>query len=253
MRTRFGLLMAVMAAVAALALPAESRQQAAQAGPIRVLFLIGGASHDWEGMSAVLVRILEASGDFRVTLTGDRDYLAPEKVKDFDTLLFFTQGGELSEAQRKGLLGFVKRGGGFVGLHSATATFKTSDDYWELVGGRFTTHSFREFEVKCEDPSHPVTRVFSSFRVTDEDYHHTFKPGVVLQVLATREGDPTMWTRQYGRGRVIINTLGHDARAWNNRVFQTLAFRSVYWAAGREPKPMPAGLFRAEAAKNQGS
>ncbi len=205
----------------------------------RVLFLTGGCCHDWDGVAPILEDILRSSGDFEVTLTQDRDYLTAPEVNRFDVLLFYTQGGDITPAQREGLLGFVKKGGGLVGLHGATASFKTSDEYWELVGGRFTTHTHKVFEVFCADPSHPITAGFAPFKIYDEDYNHNFKDKNI-HVLAKRDGDvPVMWTRDYGKGRVFINALGHDAGVFNNRTFQTVTVRGLYWAARRNPKPLP--------------
>jgi len=209
--------------------------------PIRVLFLKGGASHDWDSLAPILVDLLKLSGDFNVTTTKDRGLLTRPAIDNYDVIAFYTQGGDLHEDQKNGLQSFLARSGGIVGLHSATATFKTSAWWWKLVGGRFKGHTCREYEVECTAPAHPVTRCFSKLKVKDEDYSNDFYPGADIHVLARRvdSGDPVIWTRQAGHGRVIVNTLGHDIGVWSNRTFQTLCFRMFYWACGREPKPLP--------------
>lgn len=203
--------------------------------PIRTLVLIGGASHDFEGLTPILMDLLERSGDFAITLSRDRADLRPESLERHDLLVMHTQGGDLEGEQREGLLGFVTRGGGLVGVHSGTATFKTSDDFWKLVGGRFTTHKRRDFEVRPVG-RHEITAGLRPFSVFDEDYNHDFHPEAKIEVIAERDNAvPVMWTRKYGDGRVFINALGHFREVWDNRNFQIATVRGCYWAARRTP------------------
>lgn len=236
-RVRGGLLVLALITLAGGVRAASSSPQ----GPVRVLFVTGGCCHDWANLPPILINPMQASGVFKVTLTQDRDMLIPEKIKDFDLVVFYTQGGDITEQQKKGLLGFVRRGGGFVGIHGATATWKTSDDYWSLVAGRFDGHGKKRlFDVDIVDRRSPITRDISKLRVMDEDYTHKFYPGDAFHVLARREGKyPCIWTREYGKGRVFINVLGHDALTWYNPDFQTITIRGMLWAAGRPVKDIP--------------
>lgn len=209
--------------------------------PIRVLFVTGGEFHDWVNLPPILIKPMEGSGDFEVTLTQDRDALIAQRIRGFDIVAFYTQGGEITQQQKDGLLSFVRRGGGFVGIHGATATWKTSDDYWSLVAGRFDGHGKkRAFDVLITDKTNPITRGIKKLSVVDEDYGHVFYPGDSFHVLALREGKyPAIWTRMYGKGRVFVNVLGHDSKTWNDPDFQRINLRAMYWAAGRAVKDIP--------------
>lgn len=239
---RLGCLVVALSAMACCAAGASDKRADPPAGgrKLNVLFLKGGASHDFEGLPPLLANMLRRTGNFDVTLTGDWGYLEPERIRPFHVLVMYTQGGELSEKQKEGLLEWVAAGGGMVGIHGATATFKQSEDYWKLVGGRFIGHDYLDFEVLNREPDHPITRFFTRFTVKDEDYRHDFHPDAKIHPLAVRlDGQPVMWTREYGRGRVFINALGHDAGVFNNRNFQVATVRGVYWAAGYAPGPVP--------------
>ena len=203
--------------------------------PAKALVITGGCCHDWDNLAPIFADILRQTGDFEVTVTKDRNALLEPEIKQFDVVLFYSQGGDVIPAQIAGLTGFVRRGGGFVGLHAATATFKPSMEYWKMIGGRFERHDTRRvFTVKCVDPNHPITRLFKNMTVYDEDFAHRFHPDSPVHVLATRDNDvPSVWVRDYGKGRVYINALGHDLNTWSQRDFVLLNLRAVYWAAKR--------------------
>ncbi len=87
-------LLAVMVAVGVFA--------AAQAnGKVKVLFLRGGGVHDWKNNPPILTAILEKTGDFDVTYTENLDDLK-ERIKQFDIVIQYTTGLQLTEGQEKG-------------------------------------------------------------------------------------------------------------------------------------------------------
>jgi type 1 glutamine amidotransferase len=43
-----------------------------------------------------------------------------------------------------------------------------------------------------------------------------------------------MWTREFGRGRIFYNSLGHDLATWQNETWQRLVIQGIQWAAGRK-------------------
>ena len=53
----------------------------------------------------------------------------------------------MSDAEKTALLNFVRVGGGFLGVHSATDTFYTWPDCLDLIGGYFNGHPWQSGEV----------------------------------------------------------------------------------------------------------
>jgi type 1 glutamine amidotransferase len=208
----------------------------AAADPIKVLFVTGGGYHDFENLPPILVSLLDTTGDFEVTLTKDLSELT--KLDPYDAVMFYTQGGELTRAQERGLWDFVDKGGGYVGIHCATDSFKDSDKYWQLTGGRFTGHGSGTFQVKIVQggPVPQITRGINDFWITDETYNHEFHKKSFVQVLARRaDNEPVAWVQQQNEGRVFVTGLGHDKHAWGNEGFQRLVVSGLYWAAGKTP------------------
>jgi len=220
---------------AAVACPGGQKRAAQK---INVLFLIGGGVHDHEGLSAILKKDLEDTGRFNVTITQDLNKLTDLSKPNVDVLLQYTTGLELSPAEEQGLTQYVAGGGGWVGIHSASDSFKNSDAYWKMVGGRFSGHGHGTFTVHYTATRHEAVRGLSDFEITDEDYRHAFHKDAKILVLARRpkDGDPAVWVQYYGKGRVFYTGLGHGKPAWENPGFKALVIRGITWAAGRPPE-----------------
>jgi type 1 glutamine amidotransferase len=212
----------------------------ASSGKIKVLFVRRGG-HDWKGLSPLLVDVMHKTGDFEVTLSEDLNDFTAERIKAYDVAMYTGSGTNFTDAnQEKGLCDFVRGGGGYVGIHSATDAFKKSDAYWELVGGRFAGHGGGKFKVYIHDHDHPVTKGLEDFEIQDETYRHRYHLNLVMRSLIRmdrgKERQSMGWVQPYGKGRVFYTSLGHGREAWANPHFQRLVVRGAYWAAGRKPK-----------------
>jgi len=214
-----------------------------------VLLIVGGLHHPFASCGALFKAFVEATGRYTVTVTEDRDALKAGALQGVDAVAVYTQGGELTREQSQGLTGFVRQGGAFVGLHSATASWKTDDAYIDMVGGVFAQHGrVMEFPVTIVDHESMITQRIGDFRIVDEFYTlDRFDPHAV-QVLAkaTWRGVeyPMAYTKAYGDGRVYYLALGHDERAFTHPAFQKLTVRGLDWSLGRESKPpLKAGVI----------
>jgi len=231
---RKALVCAAAVALIAILLPATA---ARKPKPAKVLFLVGGGFHDYKSLPPILADKLNATGDFQVTITEDRNELTAPKINKYDVALFYTQGGEITPEQEKGLTDFVSKGKGWVGIHSASDSFTNSDAYWNMVGGRFSGHGGGDFHVKIVTQRLDVSRGLTGFDVNDDEtYDHKFHKDAKIIAFARREpgGEPAAWIRFYEEGRVFYTGLGHGQPTWENPAFQKLMIRGMYWAAGRK-------------------
>ncbi|NLN78565.1 MAG: ThuA domain-containing protein [Armatimonadetes bacterium] len=201
----------------------------------KVLFLVGGPFHDNPELYPIVQNLLQATGEFTVTVSRDLDQFKPENIKNYDLVIMYSTRLTPTPQQEKGLIDFVSNGKGFVGIHSATDTFLDSDAYWKMVGGRFTTHGNELFKVNMTGKSHPIVKGMSAFEIKDESYCHNYNPDAKMIVLARRDKDsePVAWVQYYGRGRVFVTSLGHDKVAWDNAGFQKLVLNGSRWATFR--------------------
>jgi len=224
-----------------------------EAAPKRVLFLTHSAGFrhgSIEVARRVMDQVAQRTEKLEVVSTEDLAMLAPERIREFDVLFFFTSGElALSTAQKSGLLEFVREGKGFGGAHSATDTLYTWPEYGELIGGYFDGHPWtQEAGIDIEDPDHPASRHLSpSFRILEEFYQFrswSRESVRVLMTLDTTTIDPAAqgvnradgdfalaWVRDFGRGRVFYTALGHFDETWLDARFQRTLEQALLWLA----------------------
>ena len=244
----------VVLAAAALAILAAPPPAAAQTAPARVLYLTQSAAFAHPVLphsEAVFTRIAKESGHVDLTVSRDASTLNAATLAEYDAVVFFTTGElPMDDAQKAALLAWVRGGGAFVGVHSATDTFYEWPGYLALVGGYFDGHPWhQEVTVRVEDGQHPATRhLGESFRIHDEIYQHRdWSRGNVDVLLSLDVGSVDMnapnirrddrdfalaWTREEGAGRVFYTALGHRPEVWDDPRFQTHLLQGIAWAIG---------------------
>ncbi len=121
---KFTQLIALIATFVAL-LPLASGR--AQDRPARILYFTHSAGYRHEVIPAsreILKRIGEMSPRFEVATSEDVSVFTAENLRRYGAVMFFTTGElPMNDAQKQALLDFVRGGGGFLGVHSATDTF----------------------------------------------------------------------------------------------------------------------------------
>jgi type 1 glutamine amidotransferase len=201
---------------------------------INTLVFAGGAIHDWKGCSDTAIDWLSQRDEFEITkVEEDLDALVAPNLDPYDLIVFYYTVGEISDAQKNGLLNHIASGKGYVGIHSAADSFRECPEYRAMVGGHFTTHPrYRDYQVNVVDSEHPITEGLDEFMVTDEQYILDYDRRVHVLASALWKGDamPVAWTKSWGNGRVFYLALGHDANACQHEMFGTLLQRGALWA-----------------------
>jgi type 1 glutamine amidotransferase len=127
---------------------------------------------------------------------------------------------------------YVSSGGGALAIHSATASFKDSSPYFDILGGRFTGHGpVSSFEIKPATRQDDIFGGIPAFRVTDELYLHEMFGEVQVHFYADYQGEqsPMVWTHPYGRGRVCYACPGHRSSSLRNPGYLQILARALAW------------------------
>lgn len=130
---------------------------------------------------------------------------------------------------------YVARGGGVLALHSATASYKATAPYFDILGGRFTGHGpVHGLEIRPAIASDPIFSDVPPFTITDELYLHDLAPDLRVHFLADHQGKPVpvVWTREYGKGRVCYSCPGHRAASMRHPAVQGILRAGLQWVVG---------------------
>ncbi|WP_328636703.1 ThuA domain-containing protein [Streptomyces canus] len=217
----------------------------------------------WEGHQPVkatelFLPFLESSGyDVRIEESTDV-YADSAEMAATDLVVQCVTMSEITAEQVSGLSTAVTAGTGFTGWHGGIAdSFRASSDYLHLVGGQFATHpgkepcerrggeedNFLPYTVTITElgREHPVTAGTEDFELHTEQYWVLHDD--LIDVLATTTHpaqpwqpwhrpvtSPAVWTRQWGAGRVVVTTPGHNLDVLENPHVRTVIERGMLWA-----------------------
>jgi len=213
---------------------------------LKVLIVTGfdAGAHQWEESTKLVQGILQGTGRFDVTVSTDKEVFASPTLGDYAAVVLsygFWQESDPSEAAKAGLINYAKGGGGVVALHFACSSFQEWQEYGALLGrvwkkGVGGHGPYGEFTVNIKSAEHPITKGMLDFKTEDELYAK-LTGDAEIEVLASAYSDwskqvePMVFVKPYGKGRVVQNVLGHGLDSKQNPSYQKLLARSVEWAA----------------------
>ena len=249
---------------------------AADSPPLKALLIDGQNNHYWKSTTPMIRAALEKSGRFEVTVLTMQGELGDTKLADYAVIVSnYTDFGVkpcptkwLEELTR-----YVRDGGGFVAIHAASSGIDHFPEFARLVGmgwrdgdrlfvddagntvrqkkgtGPATWHgAMSEWVVTMQADKHPVCAALPREwkHATDELWESPRGPAENVQIVATAVGqqtqqnEPVMWTVAYGKGRVFVTLLGHDANSMKCVGFATTLARAAEWTAtGTVTLPVP--------------
>jgi type 1 glutamine amidotransferase len=257
----------VAASTIALALLSIAAQNSNPA-PIKLLIITGDHGHDWKATTGYFKEFLPKERiRVDVTETPAKD-LTPDNLKQYDVLLLnyrdTPKGAKespdtvWSPENKQAFLGAVRGGKGLVVYHHAAAAFLEWLEFERCIAGGWRGQGYHgpkhQFAVNIvpagtnartgrAEPPHPIVdRMPATFMHTvDELYANPvmFPENEVLvtaysdpaKEYGTGKNEPLVWVKHYGRGRVVVNSMGHDVDAMKGPGFQTLMIRGIEWAA----------------------
>lgn len=217
--------------------------QAAEAGPLRILFL--GHESEQHNSNRYYPMLAKALGPeaiyFDYVTTPEAAFANADHLVRYDAVLLYANHKTIERAHWENLKNFVEQGGGFVPVHCASWCFQNILEFDQLVGGRFKSHQSGVFSPKTLLRDHPAMEGVPDFEAWDETYfhsNHNSENRTVLQVREAMPGDPHTepepwtWVRTQGEGRVFYTASGHDERVWSKPEFHALLKSGIHWAVG---------------------
>lgn len=211
----------------------------------------------------VLIDVANGMGA-TITTTKNASLINPAYLENYDIVVSYTTG-VLTEGEPEGyppmpadgveaLRAWIENGGGFVGFHAATDTFRSGAEnpatpYVQMIGGEFEWHGAQFVgTVRLTNPDHPsVARFPQGWTLLEEWYAfaHLNDDGDMHVIALLQIGDeranqerydvpdyPIIWAKAIGDGRLFYNGMGHREDIWEHSVFQAHIEDAIRWASG---------------------
>jgi type 1 glutamine amidotransferase len=235
-----------------LGLPqAASPERSASAKPrILVFTKTVGFRHDSIPAAIAAIRELGAASGLVVDATEDSGAFTNANLGRYDAVVFLmTTGDVLETSQQRAFERFIRRGGGFAGVHSAADTEYGWAWYGGLVGARFKSHPQIQRASVRVVARHPSTADLPRTWIrTDEWYNFARNPRPSVHVLATLDettyspgadamgaDHPIAWWHAYQGGRAWYTAGGHTAESYSDPLFRRHLLGGIRYAAGLTP------------------
>ena len=192
------------------------------------------------------IRALGNFNNFRVDASEDAGLFTDQNLAKYRVVIFLSTSGNILDVEGKAAFErFIQRGGGFVGIHSATDTEYDWPWYEGLVGTYFHKHpAIQSATLRVVDPSHVSTRPLPiEWTRTDEWYNfrHDLAPDITVLVRIDertyRGGSmgadhPISWYHTYEGGRAWYTAIGHTIESYSEPLLLQHLLGGINWAAG---------------------
>lgn len=251
-------LLSMLALVALIApVNAEDKKEEGDKKAARMLFVTQsqgfrhGSVTRKEGQLAPAERAMTelgvSSGLFRVDCTQDvaKDF-TKENLQHYDIVMFYTTGNlPIKEEDLDYFFNdwLKQKGHGMLGAHSAADTYHNYKPYWDTLGGTFNGHPWNAGDtvtITVHDQKHPASQPWGEeFEIKDEIYQFkNWQPEKVRVLMSLNMAKtklkkpyhvPILWVKNYGDGKVMHMSLGHNESVWTNEKYMESMLGGIQW------------------------
>ena len=190
--------------------------------------------------------------------TSPRVYADAEVMAEVDLIVQCMTMSTIQKDEIAGLRAAVAAGTGLAGWHGGIAdSYRNTSDYLQLIGGQFACHpgihpdqatgeqadNYVPYSVNLlpAAQAHPITAGITDFDLVTEQYWvltDEYNDVLATTTQAVRDWDPwhrpvtspAIWTRQWGRGRIFVTTVGHRVEILELPPVKTVIERGLLWA-----------------------
>ncbi len=184
---------------------------------------------------------------WEVIFTEDGSDFSPQNLADFDLIVFLnTTGDVLNQDQQSAMEAFIRSGGSFLGIHSATDTEYNWAWYGELAGAYFNGHpAIQDATLEVLDTGHPSANGLEGvWERRDEWYNFRDLQAGVIPLILLDEGSysggnmgdfhPISWYREFDGGRTFYTGMGHTRASYSELGFRSHILGGIRWCLGED-------------------
>ncbi|XOV93836.1 MAG: ThuA domain-containing protein [Bacteroidota bacterium] len=178
-----------------------------------------------------LWKVCEEKG-FKVDTTENSAIMTTENLEKYAAVIFLCTTGDIfNEAEQSAFEGYIRNGGGYVGIHSAADTEYDWPWYGKLAGAYFESHpKQQEAVIQVLDKSHPAMKHLPDEWVKWDEWYNYKNLNPEVHVLANLDessyeggkngkNHPIAWCQEYEGGKMFYTGLGHTEKSYTNPDF----------------------------------
>ncbi len=204
----------------------------------------------------VMITALGSTNGYTTVNTENPADFTDANLANYKVVVWANTSGNniLSTAQKVSFEKFILNGGGFVGIHAASDTYRDKSWPWfnDLVGAivqncpNHTTQGLQGTMDVLDQSNETVNHLGATWTKGEEWYYwrntgcggYLFNGNInLLRVRATGgnpddEARPTTWYKEYKGGRSFYTALGHDGSDYiANSNFGKMIAKAIVWAS----------------------
>jgi type 1 glutamine amidotransferase len=197
------------------------------------------------GIQAIM-KLGKANG-FDVDTTKDAGFFTDKTLKKYAAIIWLsTTGDVLNATQQEAFERYIRAGGGYVGIHSASASEKEWPWFGQLTGAVFVNHPPDPVPgvVQVTNRKDPSTAHLPERWAWKDEWYNFNKRVSDVEVLfladeKTFEGGtegeyhPLAWKHAFDGGRAFYTALGHLPTAYDDPLFQRHILGGIQYAIGK--------------------
>jgi len=193
------------------------------------------------------IKELGTANNFTVDQTENATDFNTDNLQKYKAVVFLsTTGDVLNQTQQIAFENYIKEGGSFMGIHSATDTEYDWSWYGQLVGAYFNGHpAIQEATINVINNTHAATAHLSTSWVrTDEWYNFKDISSNITVLLTLDESSysggtnaivhPIAWYHEFDGGRSFYTGGGHTEASFDEPDFRVHLLGGIKYCLGRE-------------------
>ncbi|WP_316816134.1 ThuA domain-containing protein [Pedobacter nyackensis] len=212
---------------------------------ILVFSKTAGFHHSSIKVGVAAIQKLGLENKFEVDTTIDAQKFTPQNLRKYAAVVFLnTTGDVLNDAQQAAFEQYIKKGGGYVGVHAATDTEYDWPWYGKLSGAYFISHPAQQVADLMVVKLNTIATKHLPAKWTRKDEWYNFRDiGTNLNVLIKidedgytggKNGDnhPVAWYHDFDGGRSFYTALGHTEESYADPLFLKHVLGGIQYAMG---------------------
>ena len=174
---------------------------------------------------------LGKANHFNVVATEDSEVLI-SSLNQYDAVIFLSTSGDIfTYSQQEKFKSYIENGGGFIGIHGATATEADWPWYVKMIGASFLDHpKLQNAKINVADHDHPSTSFLKNEWVRYDEWYNFIKINPKNKVLLNLDENsyeggkhgkdhPIAWYQKFDNRKMFYTALGHTEESFQDKTY----------------------------------